>query len=148
MRCWASAVSVRLPEDLLVALGVEAHDKDVSSMESGCPQGAASTQHDLGQLVICGAVAQLELEELLPLGDPDLAGLPSLGDGLVPMDLDLVGDDEVGLRDTSGSQELLGSGAAGSGLAVVVPLDVGGHGDSFLGDAPIRLVAPTPAAGR
>ena len=46
------------------------------------------------------------------------------------MDLDLVGDDEVWLLNVLGSQELLGTGAARSGLTVVVPVDIGGHTDT------------------
>ena len=75
-------------------------------------------------------MAQVEFEELLAFGDPDLLGLTGVAQGFFLVDLDLVGDDEVGLLDVLGSQELLGAGAAGSGLAVVVPLDVSAHGDS------------------
>ena len=47
--------------------------------------------------------------------------------GFLLVDLHLVGDDEVRLRDVLGSQELLGTGAARSTLSVVVPFDIDGH---------------------
>jgi hypothetical protein len=54
-----------------------------------------------------------------------------LAEGLFFVQLDLVGQDELRLLDVLGSQELLGAGAAGSGLAVVVPLNLGRHGVSL-----------------
>jgi len=113
-----------------VALGVEPHDEGVAHLQCRCAQGATSAQNDLGQLVVADALRQVELKQLLALRDPYGLALASEIQGFFPMDLDLVGDDEFGLLDVLGSQELLGTGARSSTLAVVVPLDVLGHGVS------------------
>jgi hypothetical protein len=65
-----------------------------------------------------------------------------LAEGLFFVQLDLVGQDELRLLDVLGSQELLGAGAAGSGLAVVVPLNLGRHGVSLRSLASISLAVP------
>jgi hypothetical protein len=142
----ASLASGRV-EDLLIPIGVEAHDEDVSYPEGWRPQGAAAPQNELGDVIVRCASCEVELDQLLALRDPDLLGLPGVIEGLISLDLDLVGDDELGLLDVSGSQELLGAGAACSGLAVVVPLDVGRHGGSRVGPASIRLEPLAPAKG-
>ena len=56
-----------------------------------------------------------------------MLGFSGQPQGLFLVNLDLVGDDMVGLRDVLWPQELLGARAAGSTLAVVVPFDVDGH---------------------
>jgi hypothetical protein len=42
-------------------------------------------------------LGQVEFEQLLALGDPDMLGLTGVAQGLLAVDLDLVGDDELGL---------------------------------------------------
>ena len=117
-------------EDLPVALRMKAHDEDLTDPKSRCPERATSTENYLGQLVIRRALGEVEFEQFLALGHPHLLGLSGMGEGFFAVDLHLIGDDEFRLLDLSGSQELLGTGAAGSRLAVVIPLDLGGHGAS------------------
>jgi hypothetical protein len=76
---------------------VEAHDEDITDAQGRRPQGAAATQDHLGQIVVRGRLGQVEFEQLLALGDPDLLGLAGVAQGLLAVDLDLVGDDELGL---------------------------------------------------
>ena len=86
-----------LAKELGIALGVEAHDEDIARPECRGPQGAAAAEDHLGQIVIRGVLGQIEFEQLLALGDPDLLGLAGVAQGLLAVDLDLVGDDELGL---------------------------------------------------
>ena len=74
-----------------------AHNEDVAHAEGGCPQGATSSQDDLGQIVIGGVLGQIEFEELLALGDPDMLGSARMRERLFTVQLDLVGDDELRL---------------------------------------------------
>jgi len=76
---------------------VEAHDEDIIHPHCWRPQGAAAAQDHLGQIVVRGRLGQVEFEQLLALGDPDLLGLAGVAQGLLAVDLDLVGDDELGL---------------------------------------------------
>ncbi len=100
-----------LPEQRRVAFGMKSHDEGVCNAKSRCAQCSTSTENDLCQLLVTDAIGQGELKQFLTLGDPDSLGLTGKLQGLVPVDLDLVGDDELRLLDVLGSQELLGTGA-------------------------------------
>ena len=106
---------------------MKTHDEGIADAKCRCPEGAAAPQNYLGDLIVCIAIRPVELEELFALRDPHLFGIMGQIQCFLSMDLDLVGDDEIGLRDVSGSQELLGTGATRSALSVVIPLDVDGH---------------------
>ena len=103
------------------------------------PQGSRSAQNDAGDFVVAGVTCWIELDQLLALGDPDGLSFAGNGQSLLAVDLDLIGDDGIGLRNGPWSQELLGARAARSTLAVVVPANVSGHGVSKCSDA-IQLV--------
>ena len=113
-----------------VPLWVKPNDEGVTHPQCGRAEGTAPAENDLGQIVVTDPIGQVELQQLLALRDPHSAALSGEIQGFFPMDLDLVGDDEFGLLDVLGSQELLGTGARSSTLAVVVPLDGFGHGVS------------------
>ena len=115
--------SVLLTEQFCIALGVEAYDEGVTGSKCGRSQRAAAAQNGRRECVVGGALAQVEFQQPLALRDPDLLGLAGMGEGLLTGNLHLVGDDELGLGDVLGSQELLGALAARSRLAVVVPGD-------------------------
>ena len=74
-----------------------AHDEDVADPKRRCTQRAAAAQDDLAQFLIRGPLIQVKFEELLALGDPHMLGLARVRQGLVLVDLDLVGDDELRL---------------------------------------------------
>jgi hypothetical protein len=96
-------------------------------VECGCPECAASAQNQGGDLVIGGAITPSKLEQFLALCDPHLVGFSGLFKCLFSIEFDLVGNEMFGLCDVFGSQELLGTGAARSAFAVVVPFDVDSH---------------------
>ncbi len=68
-----------------------------------------------------------------------MLGIAGEAQSLFFMNLDLVCDDKFRLRDVLGSQELLGACATRSGLAVVIPFDVGRHDVSSFACRPILL---------
>ncbi len=96
-------------------------------MESRCAQGAASTQNECRHLCIRGPICPVEPKDFLSFCHPNRLGLVCQIQGLFFVNLDFVCDDVFWLCDVFGSQELLGTGAACSTFAVVVPLDIDSH---------------------
>ncbi len=117
----------RLAEDLFVGLGVEAYEEGVADANSWRTKCAASTEDHPGQRVGVRR-GGVEAQQLLTLGDEHSAAFIGQRERFISIELVLGRQGELWLRDILGSQELLGAGTAGSALAVVVPLDVDGHG--------------------
>ena len=72
-----------------------------------------------------------------------MLGLMCQRQGFLFVNLDLVGNHMIGLRDTFGSQELLGTAAARSTFSVVVPLDIDAHWIPHLVLKPFMMVCMT-----
>ena len=96
-------------------------------MKGRCTQGATSPQNERCHLGVRGPICPVELKELFAFRYPHRFGLVCQAQGLFFVDLHFVCDDVFRLDDVFGSQELLGTGAACSTFAVVVPLDVDCH---------------------
>lgn len=118
-----------LAEDLPVGLFMIAHEEGVSDPHRWRAQGAARPTDGLGQRFAVRA-RRLEVQDLFALGDHDALGLRGELKRLFSAELLLVRDDKLGLRDVSGSQELLGSLARRSALTVIVPIDARHGGTS------------------
>ena len=105
-------------------------------MKRRCTEGSTSPQYQRRHFSVSGATGPIESEEFFAFGDPHCLRFVCQCQGFFFVNLDFVRDDVFRLRDVFGSQELLGTGAARSTLAVVVPLDLDGH-DFPLGGSPV-----------
>ena len=99
-----------------------AHEEGVADLHRWRPEGAAWAADGLGQRLGV-RVRGLEVQDFFALGDHDARGLRGELKRLLSAELLLVREDKLRLRDVSGSQELLGSLARRSALAVIVPID-------------------------
>ena len=105
---------------------MKTHEKGLADTNGWRPQGSASTQDGLREGIFIAALHG-KTKQLLPLCDPHPLGLSHEPQRLIAPKFHLIRQNPFGLGDTLGTQELLGSRAARSPSAVIVPIDRYAH---------------------